>query len=52
MFPPSRRDVRVSVFESNMRAARDEISLRDAEKSGRAALDALEGFEPVKAQQS
>ena len=27
-----------------MRAGRDEIALRDAEKSGHAALDALEGF--------
>ena len=35
---------RLTAFQARMREARDDIGLRDAEKSGRAALDALEGF--------
>ena len=41
---PTPFGTRLSAFESNMRAGRDEITLRDAERSGRLALDALEGF--------
>jgi hypothetical protein len=35
---------RLSAFQEKMVAGRDEIAIRDIEKSGRAALDALEGF--------
>ena len=35
---------RLSAFQEKMVAGRDEIAIRDVEKSGRAALDALEGF--------
>ena len=35
---------RLSAFQEKMMAGRDEIAIRDVEKSGRAALDALEGF--------
>ena len=35
---------RLSAFQEKMVAGRDEIAIRDVEKSGRAALDALKGF--------
>jgi hypothetical protein len=35
---------RLSAFQEKMLAGRDEIAIRDVEKSGRVALDALEGF--------
>ena len=35
---------RLAAFQNRMRQGRDEIGLRNAEKSGRAALDGLEGF--------
>ena len=41
---PTPFGARLSAFESNLLAGRDEITLRDAERSGRLALDALEGF--------
>jgi hypothetical protein len=35
---------RLTVFQAKMRDAGNELGLRDAEKAGRAALDAMEGF--------
>ena len=35
---------RLSAFEQRMSAGKDDMMLRSAEKSGRAALDAMEGF--------
>jgi hypothetical protein len=35
---------RLTAFEAKMRDGRDDIGLRDAERVGRAALDAIEGF--------
>ncbi len=35
---------RLAAFEQKMSAGKDDVTLRSAEKSGRAALDAMEGF--------